>query len=190
MLLNSEYLKGLFARGLAYNDYLATGTDDQRQRWGAVYNAAHITAEQKKLLEGFVRQMNVLVVSGIWCGDCVEQCPLLERIARAGNKINLHFIDRDSDSKLCDSLIINAGKRVPVAVFMAEDFALCSWYGDRSLTRYRRLAQRQLGPTCSTGLFVPDEQELALTMRDWLNEFERIQIMLRLSTRLRQKHQD
>jgi len=73
---------------------------------------------------------------------------------------------------------------------MAEDFALCSWYGDRSLTRYRRLAQRQLGPACSTGLFVPDEQELALTLTDWMNEFERIQLMLRLSTRLRQKHQD
>ena len=57
-------------------------------------------------------------------------------------------------------------------------------------TRYRRLAAAQLGPSCSTGLFAPDADELTQTLTDWLNQFERIQLMLRLSTRLRQKHND
>ena len=35
------------------------------------------------LLGGFTREMKVLVISGIWCGDCVAQGPLLHHIASA-----------------------------------------------------------------------------------------------------------
>jgi len=104
--------------------------------------------------------------------------------------IRQRFLDRDAIAELTDNLTINSGKRVPVALFMAEDFALCSVYGDRTLSRYRALAQRQLGPSCSTGLFIPDADELKSTLQDWLNECERVQLMLRLSTRLRQKYND
>jgi hypothetical protein len=34
------------------------------------------------------------------------------------------------------------------------------------------------------------DDELAATLQDWLNEFERVQLLLRLSGRLRQKHDD
>ena len=36
----------------------------------------------------------------------------------------------------------------------------------------------------------PDKDELEATLADWLNEVERVQLMLRLTPRLRQKHQD
>ena len=39
--------------------------------------------------------MRVLCISGIWCGDCVQQGPLLERIAQANKCIDLRWIDRD-----------------------------------------------------------------------------------------------
>src|SRR3989440_3507277 len=32
---------------------------------------------------GFSRQMKILILSGIWCGDCVQQCPLLQKIAES-----------------------------------------------------------------------------------------------------------
>jgi len=190
MSLTAEFLKSAFQEALNFEDYLATGDAEQRKRWQEIYMAATLNDKQKELLDGFVRQMNVLVVSGIWCGDCVEQCPLLMRIAEGSDNIHLRFLDRDANAELRDQVAINTGARVPVALFLAEDYALCSWYGDRSLNRYRHLAQKQMGAACSTGLFVPDAEELALTLADWLNEFERIQLMLRLSTRLRNKHQD
>jgi len=190
MLLTPQFLKTVFDTALDFTDYLDTGTDEQQQRWKAVYKAAALTDEQENLIAGFVRRMNILVVSGIWCGDCVEQGPLLARIAHAAPDIDLRFIDRDAVAELCDNLTINAGKRVPVALFLAEDLALCAIYGDRTLTRYRCLARKQLGPACSTGLFIPDADELAGTLQDWLDEVERIQLMLRLSTRLRKKYDD
>jgi thioredoxin-like negative regulator of GroEL len=133
----------------------------------------------------------MLVVSGIWCGDCVQQCPLLERIAEANPaRVVLRLLDRDEHKDLSGRLRINGGDRVPVVLFLAEDHELCAACGDRTLARYRALAARQLGPSCPTGLVVPDEEELAATLQDWLDEVERVQLLLRLSGRLRQKHGD
>ena len=142
-------------------------------------------------MAGFTRDINILIVSGIWCGDCVQQCPLLQRIAEGNpNHIHVRLVDRDAQKDLSQQVRINAGDRVPVALFLAEDFELCSLLGDRTIHRYRALAAKQLGPSCPIAIAPPDQSELAATLSDWLTEFERVHLMLRLSPRLRQKHGD
>jgi thiol-disulfide isomerase/thioredoxin len=189
--MNASYLSDKFAAGLPYDRYLGTGTEEQQRRWRQVYDSTRLTAEQIRLLGSFTRHMKVLIVSGIWCGDCVQQCPLLQRAAEANpGHIELRLVDRDVHRDLTERVRINGGDRVPVALFLAEDFELCSIYGDRTLERYRALAPRMLGPSCPTGLMPPAADELAATLQDWINELERIQLMLRLSARLRQKHND
>jgi thioredoxin-like negative regulator of GroEL len=189
--MDAAFLAQEFAAALPYDRYLQTGTEDQQRRWQQVYAATHLTPEQVQLLIGFVREMKVLVVSGIWCGDCVQQCPLLQRIAEANpSRVDLRLVDRDQHRSLSAQLRINGGDRVPVVLFLAEDFELCSVFGDRTLSRYRALAAKQIGPSCPTGLVSPAADELAATLQDWLDEFERVQLMLRLSARLRQKHGD
>ncbi len=61
-----------FADGLAYEPYVATGTAEQQRRWGAFDDAVRLTDAQRQLVAGFTRDMRVLVVSGVWCGDCVQ----------------------------------------------------------------------------------------------------------------------
>jgi hypothetical protein len=189
--MNPSFLSDKFAAASPYDRYILTGTDEQQRRWRQVYDAASLNPRQTEIVSGFVREMNVLIVSGIWCGDCVQQCPLLERIAEANpQRVHVRLVDRDQHRDLSSQVGINAGDRVPVAIFMAEDFEFCSAHGDRSLNRYRALARTQLGASCPTGIAPPSTDELAGTLADWLNEFERIQLMLRLSPRLRRKHSD
>jgi thiol-disulfide isomerase/thioredoxin len=190
-MMAPTYLADKFSKALTYARYVVTGTDEQQRRWQQVYDLARLTEPQKRLVGGFEREMKVLVVSGIWCGDCVQQCPFLERIAEANPaKVAVRFVDRDQHRDLIEQLRINAGDRVPVALFMAEDFERCSVFGDRTLSRYRALARKQLGASCPIAIAAPDQDELAATLQDWLDEFERIALMLRLSSRLRQRHGD
>lgn len=190
-MLNTQFLTEKFTAALSYADYLKTGKEEHQRRWNQSFDASSLTAAQTKLLGSFTREMNVLVVSGIWCGDCATQGPLLERIAAANaEKIRLRWLDRDEHKDLSSQLVINAGARIPVAVFMAEDFEHCSVYGERPLSRYRALARKQLGDSCEIAIASPNADEHAATLQDWLNEFERIQLMLRISPRLRQKHGD
>ena len=190
-MVNSSYFVDQFASGLTYDRYVQTGTDEQQRRWGQVHDAARLTDTQKQLVGGFVREMKILIFSGIWCGDCVEQCPLIYRIAQANTgKIILRFTERPKDAELVPELRINAGSRVPVVIFLSEDDAWCATAGDRTINRYRAVAHRKLGPLCPTGILPPEKEELDATLRDWLNEVERVQLMLRLTPRLRQKYQD
>ena len=189
--MNASFLADKLAAALPYDRYVRTGTEEQQRRWQQLYTAAELTDAQKQLVAGFARDMKVLIVSGVWCGDCIQQCPLLQRIAEANSaRITLRLLDRDEHRDLTEKVRINGGDRVPVALFLAEDYELCSVFGDRTLNRYRALASRQLGPSCPTGIVPPGAEEMAATLQDWLNEFERVQLMLRLSARLRQKHGD
>ena len=189
--MDSQFLSDKFAAALPYADYVKTGTEEKARRWHQAFDLAKLTDAQTQLISSFTRQMNVLVVSGIWCGDCALQCPLMERIALANpTHIQMRWVDRDLHSDLSSQLKINGGVRVPVAIFMAEDFEHCGIYGERPLNRYRTLARKQLGDSCEIAIAPPDPDEHAVNLQDWLNEFERIQLMLRLSPRLRQKHGD
>ena len=116
--------------------------------------------------------------------------PRTNHPADASDHIDLRWIERDREPDLARRLRINGGERVPVVVFMSEDFDVVSILGDRTLTRYRALAARNLGSSCPLpGAPVPDD-ELAGTLADWVDEFERVQLLLRLSPRLRERHQD
>lgn len=190
-VIEASYLSDRFAAGLPYGRYVQTGTDEQQRRWSQVYDAALLTDTQKQLVGGFVRGMKILIFSGIWCGDCVEQCPLIQRIAQANtSKIDLRFIERPKDGELVPELRINGGSRVPVVLFLSEDDEWCATAGDRTINRYRAMGLRRLGPLCPTGIVAPEREELDATLGDWVNEVERVQLMLRLTPRLRQKYQD
>lgn len=181
----------VFQEALPYTAFLDKyATLAHRSRWDAMHARVKLTPEQTALLGGFVRKMPVICLAGAWCGDCVNQCPAFDHFARASSAIDLRFLDRDALPEVRDTLSINGGHRVPVVVFLSEDGHEVSRYGERTLSIYRKLAADQLGPSCPTGLVPPSEDAIALAVGEWLNEFERAQLTLRLSPRLRQKHGD
>ena len=189
-MLTAEFLKSKFHEAATYEAHVSAGAPTKQEAWNRVYNQVALTETHRALLRAFTRKMHVIVSSGVWCGDCVAQCPLIQRIGEASPNIEVRFADRDEHADLSSQLAINAGVRVPVAVFMAEDFELVSTFGDRTLSRYRALADRLLGAACELPHAPIGDHEVADTLQDWVNEFERVQLLLRLSTRLRQKHGD
>ncbi len=180
-----------YRKALSYEEFLHRyGTDSSRPRWQAVYDRVQLTAPQRELLGGFTRQMYLLCVAGAWCGDCVREGPILQRIAEASPKIEPRFLDRDAHPEEQDALAINNGHRIPMVVFLSEDFYECARYGERTLATYRKMAVERLGPSCPTGIVPPGEEYLSTITQEWLNEVERVQLLLRLSPRLRAVHGD
>ena len=181
----------VFAEGLSYRDFLAKhATPDQQKRWQAVYDSVTLTADQRELLGGFVREMRVLCIAGAWCGDCVNQCPILARIAEQNPRIVVRFVDRDVQAAAQEAAMMNGGRRVPAVIFLSEDDYECGRYGDRTLATYRQMAADRLGPACPTGIVPPGPALLTAATAEWLGQFERNQLMLRLSKRLTEKHAD
>lgn len=180
-----------YETALPYAAYLERhATPEQRNRWDASWSRVALSDGQVGLLRSFVRRMPVLVLSGAWCGDCVNQCPIFARFAEAGPVIQPRFLDRDALPRIAAHLTVCGGQRVPVAVFLSEDFHPVVTYGDRTLSAYRAAAAAESGLACASGVKGPAEDLLAAVVDDWLREFERVQWLLRLSGRLRQIHGD
>ena len=186
----TEFFKSYFAKALAYQDYVATGEQVHQDRWNEHYQAVQLAPDQLELVKSFTRKLNILFMSGTWCGDCVRQGPIVARIAQASDLIDLRFIDNKEYPALADELRINGASKVPVAVFVSEDFFELGRFGDRHLAIYRSKLATELGPACSTGIAVPQESVLQQDLRDWLDLIERNHAMLRLAPLLRQRYDD
>lgn len=180
-----------FSKALSYDQFLEKyATPDQLAKWEAFRASVTLTDPQIELLSGFVREMKVLVLAGAWCGDCVNQCPIFEHFAAENEKIQVRYLDRDDNPELARDVETCGGARVPTVIFLSEDNYVCGRYGDRTLSKYRQSAADLSGAACSSGLVVKGDELTAAVVQDWLDEFERIQLMLRTSGRLRKLHGD
>jgi hypothetical protein len=177
--------------GLSYADFIARyATDVQKERWRQVHEQVTLTPAQRSLLASFRRDTNVLCLAGAWCGDCINQCPIFEHFTAAAPVIRVRYLDRDQHADVQQALQINGGNRVPVVVFFSEDGYEVGRYGERTRSKYRQMMRDQAGDACPTGIVLPGDTLLAQVTQDWLDEFERVQWLLRLSPRLRQRHGD
>lgn len=171
-----------WSQGLWYADFLNKhGSPQDRSRWQAARDRIVLKPEQRELLATFRRKMPVLCLAGAWCGDCAGQCPIFDRFAEVCPLIETRFIDRDEHADVQRELRINGGDRVPVVVFFSEDGFEVACYGERTLSQYRELAGLKAGAS--------DPLPMRIA-QDWLDEFERVQLILRLSPRLRRIHGD
>ena len=185
----------LYSSGYSYSDFLAKyGNENQQQRWEAKRRTLELNEAQTSLLGGFTRKMYVLCLAGAWCGDCVDQCPMFDLIEQVSPNIEVRYVDRDeADPGLKEAIKVCGGNRVPVVVFLSEDFQVTGMYGDRTLARYRQMVEKLTGAACSTGISLGGDKMDTFTdevLAEWIGQFERNQWILRTSTRLREKHGD
>ena len=180
-----------FRDALPYADYLATGNRRERRAWAQVEAAIPALPDDAGTrLDPAGRIVNVLCLSGIWCGDCVRSVPIVARLAEAaGPSVDFRLVDRDAIPELRDELRVLGAMRVPMVVFLTEDFHEIGRWGDRPLTVYREKAATELGAACPLPGSA-DGGALAAETDEWLDVFERMILMARLAPPLRARHGD
>lgn len=185
----SGFFRSYFEKALDYDSYLQSGTAEQISRWKDYGKQLELTNAQKNRITSFKRTMPVLVMSGIWCGDCARQGPILRQIEQASPVFTMRYIDNRENPELQDELRINGAEKVPVVVTFSEDFYELSRFGDRHLSVYQRKAATEFGTACDVGFGTPKD-ELTAETEEWIFHFERLQLMLRLAPALRKKYGD
>ena len=186
----SEFWRKHWELAQDFNSYIEGAKPTERERWlQRKERTPELTEEQKKRLQGYNRRLNILVYSGTWCGDCSRQVPMLLKISEvAGEKVSIRLIERESSKELMEELRILGATRVPVVVFLTEDFWEVGRFGERLLSLYRSKMAREIGRGVDKGQLSP--KSLAREMEDWIAVFERMLIMVRLSPPLRRKYND
>ncbi|MCC7491496.1 MAG: thioredoxin family protein [Fimbriimonadaceae bacterium] len=188
--VNRDLFRRQWEQARPYDAYLATGDAVHRTRWEQALERTQLTAAQQQLLGSFTRRLHLLVLSGIWCGDCVRQGPIFRRLEAAVPHLELRLADRDEQPELTELLRINGAKKVPVAVYLSEDFYEVGRFGDRPLSVYRAKAARELGAACETGIVPPSPEALAVEIQEWVDLTEWMHLILRTAPLLRARYQD
>lgn len=189
--LRADLFRRAFDAGLDYEGHVAAANARERAAWARTEAATPpVPEELRERLDARGRRLNVLVLSATWCGDCIRSVPILHAVARAaGGDVRVRILERDQIPSVRDELRILGAMRIPVAVFLTEDFHEIGRFGDRPLVVYRDKAVRELGAACP----VPgaeDADALRVEMREWVDLFERMILMARLCPPLRARHRD
>ena len=191
MLMTSTILHEAFQHGLPYAQFVEAGEPHHQPQWHERFDRLELDESQLARVQAFTRPMKMLCLTGQWCGDCALQGAALQRIAEGvADLFELRFIPRsDEFAELIVANRINEGYRVPMTWFMAEDFHPCARFGDRTLSRYRSMARKALGDDAPVIAESP-EDPVREVLGEMLDEVERVQLLLRLSPRLRELYGD
>jgi thiol-disulfide isomerase/thioredoxin len=186
----SELWKKIWNIALPYDEYLDKSDPLQSKRWfDSKVRVPELSKAQTEKLQGYNRRLNVLMYAGIWCGDCARQGPLLKKIVEIiGEKGKFRVIERDASKELQDELRILGALRVPVIIFLTEDFWEVQRFGERTLSIYQSKLAREVGPGADGGILTPKARFQELS--EWIDIFERVLIMIRLSPPLRKRYND
>jgi hypothetical protein len=190
--IRSRFWSSAWDEAASYEDYLARSEPKRAANWQRLEGRLpSLSPDQETGLRGHGRILNVLVVSGVWCGDCVRQGPMFRQIAAGSDPtVALRVIDRDQNTSLRDEVRILGAARVPVVVFLSEDFHEVGRFGDRSLHTYRGKVATEIGDACAVPTAELPPDALAAERDEWVAIFERMLLMVQLAPPLRARHDD
>lgn len=181
-----------FAQGLTYDGYKAQMTRNQ-ERFQA--NESRLVLEAADLAAFKRRPAHVLVLAEDWCGDVIDNLPILGRIAAESGALDLRVFLRDQHLDLIDQYLKEGKYRsIPVFVFFDDDFQEIGRFIERPTSVTERRAQfrqalgeqhPEYGPPGTPADQLPEEvrarlmQELERQRQEWkpLEERDTIQAL-------------
>lgn len=132
-----------FEQGMTYDQFKAGMTRNQ-SRFADNEARVELRPEDLQPIQSLSRPLNVLVIAEDWCGDVIDNLPILGRIAQASGKLNLRVFLRDQNLDLIDQYL-NRGqfRSIPVFVFFDDDFNEVGRFIERPDSVTQRRAQRR-----------------------------------------------
>lgn len=132
-----------FEQGMTYDEFKAQMTRNQ-ERFAANADGLVLDPATVDVFKRLPRPLNVLVLAEDWCGDVIDNLPILGRLAAESRKLNVRVFLRDQHPDLMDDYL-NRGefRSIPVFVFFDDDFNEIGRFIERpeSVTK-RRAGQR------------------------------------------------
>jgi selT/selW/selH-like putative selenoprotein len=112
-----------FAEGMTYEAYKAQMTRN-RERLEANEQSLDLDGESLDFFRGLPAPLNVLVLAEDWCGDVINNLPVLHGLAEASGKLKLRIFLRDQNLDLSDQYLKDGKHRsIPVFAFFDGSFS-------------------------------------------------------------------
>ena len=114
--------KERFDQGMSYDAYKAQMTRN-RERFEANEGAVELAPADLAYFQRLPQPLNVVALAEDWCGDVINNLPVLGRLAATSGKLNVRIFLRDQNLDLMDQYLKDGQFRsIPVFVFFDENF--------------------------------------------------------------------
>jgi hypothetical protein len=138
-----------FEQGMTLEAYKAQMTRN-RERLEENERTLELAPADLQPFKQLPQTLHVLVLAEDWCGDVINNLPILGRLAEASGKLNLRVFLRDQNLDLIDQYLKDGQHRsIPVFVFFDEDFRELGHFIERpdSITAKQSAAMAELFAT-------------------------------------------
>jgi hypothetical protein len=150
--------KERFAQGMSYDAYKGQMTRN-RERLEANESAVELAAADLAYFQNLPQTLNVVALAEDWCGDVINNLPVLGRLAAASGKLQVSIFLRDQNLDIMDQYLKDGQFRsIPVFVFFDENFRELGHWIERPARIHEMLM------TMRRNLFATDPAMAGMTM--------------------------
>jgi hypothetical protein len=111
-----------FHEGLTYDEWKAQMTRNQ-ERFLSNESQFRIEPDDLAFFKNLPQPVNVLVLAEDWCGDVIDNLPILGQLARESEKLNVRVFLRDQNPDIMDQYLQKGEFRsIPVFAFFDGQF--------------------------------------------------------------------
>jgi hypothetical protein len=111
-----------FEQGMTYEAYKAQMTRN-RERLEENERTLELSPSDVAFFRDLPQPLNVLVLAEDWCGDVINNLPVVGRLAAESGKLNVRVFLRDQNLDIMDQYLKDGQFRsIPVFVFFDEEF--------------------------------------------------------------------
>ena len=111
-----------FAQGLTYEDFKAQMTRN-RERMEDNERTVSLSEADIEVFKHLPAPLNVLVLAEDWCGDVINNLPVLARLAEESGTLHVRVFPRDQHLDLMDMYLKDGQHRsIPVFAFFDQEF--------------------------------------------------------------------
>lgn len=135
-----------FEQGMTYAQFKEQMTRNQ-ERFAANERGVALDTADLTAFRQLPEPLNVLVLAEDWCGDVIDNLPVLGRLAGESGKLNIRVFLRDQNPDLMDQYLKDGQYRsIPVFAFFDTQFREVGHFIERpaSVTNRRAEQRRQL----------------------------------------------
>jgi len=166
-----------FAQGMTYDEFKAQMTRNQ-ERFTANETAVQIDPAALAAFQALPQPLPVLVLAEDWCGDVIDNLPILGKLAQGSGKLDVRIFLRDQNLDLIDQYL-NQGqfRSIPVFAFFDPQFNEIGRFIERPESVTARRAQLRRDISAQHPEFGDPATPIAQ-----LDEATRTQLMQAMST--------
>jgi hypothetical protein len=138
-----------FEQGMTFDAYKAQMTRN-RERLEENERTLELAPDALQFFKQLPQTLHVLVLAEDWCGDVINNLPILARLAEGSGNLNLRIFLRDQNLDIMDQYLKQGQHRsIPVFVFFDEDFRELGHWIERpdSITAKQSVALDELYAT-------------------------------------------